>query len=261
MQQPIGQPGGFGQPPGGGFGQPPGGGFGQPPAPPLGQAQPWGPTEALSFAWERLKADPGVTIGAFFVASLLGALPGYILIFIGYGVGLGMGNDAGMVIFSVVSLLGYLVMFVGIAYVTGGIAALSLKIARGESYSFGDVFRGGPFFMPMLGSTFLMALAITAGAMACYVPGVILALGLSLYSYVVVDQKLGAVDSLKRSWELTNGHKLNIFVWWLVMTGVYMLGALACGLGAIVVAPLYAIGNAWIYLKITGQQTAATTAR
>ena len=72
------------------------------------------------------------------------------------------------------------------------------------------------------------SIVVVLGSILCLVPGIIVGLGISQYSYLVVDQGLGGVDALKKSWEMTNGHKMNLFLFGLlaflvVIAGVHRL--------------------------------------
>ena len=50
------------------------------------------------------------------------------------------------------------------------------------------------------------------------------------------------------------GHKVNIFLFGLIGIGVFIAGALACGIGALLVSlPMYWLGMTNIYLRIKGE--------
>jgi uncharacterized membrane protein len=146
------------------------------------------------------------------------------------------------------------------AFMTGGFVTTALKAARGQPTSFGDPFSGGRFFGQMLIALFLTGLLTVIGGIFCLVPGIIVALGLALNSMLIVDQGLSGVDALKRSWEMTKGHKLNLFVFGLIGFCVFLAGALACGIGALLVsAPMGYIAFAHVYLTIKGESVPEPT--
>jgi uncharacterized membrane protein len=205
-----------------------------------------------------MKNFAGVSL-PLFVAVLVAALPG-TLIGIVYGLMasviaqyvdpsfLGVLNGLVQGTSSVIGLL------VG-SYMAGGIASFALKVARGQPVSFGDVFAGGQYFGRMFVAAICASIAVVLGSILCLVPGIIVALGISQYSYLVVDQGLGGVDALKKSWEMTKGHKLNIFVFGLLGILVVIAGYIACILGALLGSvPILTIGAAYIYLRIKGEQ-------
>ncbi len=140
------------------------------------------------------------------------------------------------------------------SYIGGGIVSFSLKVARGQPVQFGDVFAGGQYFGRIFVAALLAAIGVVLGSVLCLVPGIILALGISQYQFLVVDQGLGGVDALKKSWEVTQGHKLNLFIFGLLAIGVVIAGYIACLIGALLVSiPVLAIAAAYIYLSIKGE--------
>ncbi|WP_437797543.1 hypothetical protein [Sorangium sp. So ce693] len=256
---PPGGGGGYGPPPGGGAGwgganpyQPPGGGAGYGSPPGMGGPASWGAGDAASFGWERLKRDPAVLIGAIVVVGLASSVPNGI----GGGIQAALARDAPSAGAAIQFLMQGVALVVG-AYFAGGMNNLLLKVARGEPYSFSDVLGGGRWFLSILGAQLLTGLAVGVGTLLLIVPGVILGLGLSMTTLVIVDKNLGAIDAMKESWRITTGHKGGIFVYGLLACALVLAGVLACCLGTLVAGPVVAIGLAYIYLRLTGQPTAS----
>jgi len=258
--------GGYGGPPGGGggWGSDPGGGgpggFAPPPAgyPPgyspdvgaTGGVQPWSSSEAVSFGWERVKADPATVIGAIFIAMLVGAVPGIICNVAAQAVG----EPA-------IANVGTILNFISGAFMAGGIITFALKVARGQPYSFGDVFGGAPFFLRILACELVLYLGVLLGMVLLIVPGIILSLGWSLAITALVDKNLGPIEALKESWRLTTGHKGDIFLLGLLLLLVTIAGVCACGVGLLVTYPIMYIAITYVYLRLSGQPTAPMTAR
>jgi uncharacterized membrane protein len=217
----------------------------------------WSPMEAMTFAWNALmKNFVGVSL-PIAVAMVVAILPGQI---IGFSYGLTASLVAEYVEPSFIGVLGYLVqattallgLFIN-SYIMGGVLSFALKVARGQPAAFGDVFSGGKYFGKMLVGSVGLYVAIAIGLVLCIVPGYIVALGLSMYGFLIVDQGLPGIDALKKSWQLTNGHKVNIFVFGLLGLLVVIAGALACGIGMLLVSyPMLIIGAAYIYERIKG---------
>jgi len=139
------------------------------------------------------------------------------------------------------------------SFINAGITNFCLKVAKGQAYSFGDVFSGGPFFLSVLVAQFIMSIAVGLGFVLLIVPGVILALGLCMTAPLIVDRNLGPIDALTASWKLTEGNRMNIFVFWLIAVGLSIAGACACLIGMLLVAPVLGIAFMYIYLRLTGQ--------
>ena len=153
------------------------------------------------------------------------------------------------------SLLSSVVSVVSQAYILGGVVQFCLRVARGEKPEFGVVFSGGRYFASMVGASLLYTFGVVFGVMACIIPGLILCVGWIVYSAFVVDKGLGSVDALKASWQATKPYRINIFVFLLLSFLVGLAGVLACCVGALLVSyPVLMIGNAYLYLKLTGEQ-------
>jgi hypothetical protein len=159
-----------------------------------------------------------------------------------------------------VSSVGGIVSVLVSAYMTGGIMATGLKAARGQPVSFGDPFSGGRFFGPMFVGVIANGIAVVLGMILCVVPGIILAFGLCLYPMLIVDQGLSGIDALKKSWEMTKGYKMTIFIVGLLGFFVFVAGALACGIGMLLVSmPMAIIASSYMYLRIKGEPVVEPT--
>jgi len=142
------------------------------------------------------------------------------------------------------------------SFFTAGIMNFSLKVARGAPYAFGDLFAGAPFFLSVLVANLLAAIGVGIGMVFLIVPGVILAIGLSMAIPLIVDRGLGPIDALTQSWKLTDGNKANLFIFGLIAFGLGVAGLCACGVGLLLVTPLLFIAHVYIYLKLSGQPVA-----
>lgn len=217
--------------------------------------------EIIAFGWAALSRDFAGVALPLAVAGLVLWLPGTILGAILGGVQ-GALNASGAMDPTLLSLLSAgtnvissLVSFVVEAYLLGGIVQFALAVARGQKPAFNVVFSGGRYFTPMLGATLLFNFSVSAGAVACLVPGLFVYAGFIAYSAFIVDRGLGAVDSLKASWQATAPYRVNLMIYGLVSILVGLAGILACCVGALLVSfPLLMIGNAYVYLKLIGEQ-------
>lgn len=154
----------------------------------------------------------------------------------------------------------YLISLVAQTYVMGGIVHFALRVARGERPDFGSVFNGGRYFAAMLGGTLLYSLGILVGFGFCIIPGLFLAGCWVCYSAFIVDKGLGPVAALSASWQATAPYRVNAIVYILLSGLVSLAGTVACLIGALLVSfPVLMIGNAYIYLKLTGEQPRLAT--
>ena len=150
---------------------------------------------------------------------------------------------------AVVSLVGNLVQNLVQMYLGIGQAKISVKLARGMPASIGDMFSGGPRFLPVLGGNLLVGLAF----MACIVPGIIVLLFGWPFYYLIIEERAGVIDSFSLGSKITEGNRGTTFVLWMASVGVYLLGICALCLGVFVALPLISVLWATAYLMMSGQ--------
>jgi hypothetical protein len=88
--------------------------------------------------------------------------------------------------------------------------------------------------LPLIGLTILLSIVTTVGFILLIVPGVILYVMLIVSVPVLVEERLGVIDSMGRSRELTRGSRWRIFALLLLFILVYFI--LAALLGLLVVS-------------------------
>jgi len=130
---------------------------------------------------------------------------------------------------------------------------LYLRSAQGKKPSVGEIMSElGSKFFPLLGLLILMGLIIVGGLVLLIVPGIIFIGWFVLAPYVLIDQKLGIIDSLKKSKELSKGYFGAIWTVLLVSVLISIFG----GFGAIgmiiayVLAFMYSVALAIRYEEL-----------
>ena len=68
-----------------------------------------------------------------------------------------------------------------------------------------------PFVLPIIGLSILQSFAVGFGFILLIIPGFIVLAGLSLSAQTLVIERIGVTDAMKRSWELSKGHRMQIF--------------------------------------------------
>jgi ABC-type amino acid transport system permease subunit len=134
-----------------------------------------------------------------------------------------------------------------------GQSQIALKLARGQPAEFGDLFQGGPRFLPVLGVSILYGVAVFVGTLACIVPGILLALMFWPCYYLVVEQRSKVFGSFSLASQITEGNKGTTFVLALLGIGINLLGLLALCIGLLFSAPLVVMIFATAYLMMSGQ--------
>jgi hypothetical protein len=137
--------------------------------------------------------------------------------------------------------------------VSYGTSWVYLKAVRGEPFRAQDIFFAYQSFGNILLANVLVFLIVGAGFVMLIIPGIIFACKLSFVPYLVMDEKMEAVDAVRKSWNLTNGHTGTIF---LMVVAAFFVGlcGLICFIVGIIPAGIWiSLAFAAIYLTVAGK--------
>jgi hypothetical protein len=216
--------------------------------------QPWSVGEALGVGWDALKVH-GVTLVLTYVVA---GLPGFAINQVANQITKGYQDPSDpMAVFQepgfwAVTFGFSIPTMIIAAFFQGGLIKIWLAAARGQTPQFGDLFTGGRTFLSILGFGIVTQLVALFTGWMLLIPLIIWACGMSLAEYYMVDEGLGMMAAISKSWNATRGHKINIFVFGLAAFGVGVLGALACCIGLLAAYPIISVAMALIYTRISG---------
>jgi phage FluMu protein Com len=204
--------------------------------------------------WAIFKEQWPACLSAWIIVLMLNFAITYGVIFFGTVVGqIFFGPKIARVFAHMSNLISQLVsIWIGI-----GAAIYFLKIARGQTPELSDLFKGGPYYIPILSTVILFLLIVYGGMLLLIVPGVIFALMFSQVYYLVLDRQLPVLEAFGLSRTLTRGNKATLFLIWLACAGISLLALIPCCLGFFIVGPFFALMFPVIYLSITGQPIAS----
>ena len=100
-------------------------------------------------------------------------------------------------------------------------------------------------------SSILYALIICVGLGLLIIPGIYLALRLQFFTAIIVEEDGGILESLRRSWEITKGQAMPLFLVFLTMVGISIVGFLLFIVGIFVAIPLTYMMYAYTYRKLS----------
>lgn len=105
-----------------------------------------------------------------------------------------------------------LISLVFYAIAQAGALFVALDWLAGETPSFaGAAQRAASRLVGIIVASILFYLAMAVGFLLCFVPGFIAIAGFGLVIPALLAERLGPIDAMRRSWELTKGHRLLIF--------------------------------------------------
>ena len=115
-----------------------------------------------------------------------------------------------------------------------GIKYAYLKAARGgENIEVRDMFSFTANYINCVFASLLSGFIIGIGVVFLIIPGIIFACKLAFVPYLVIDKKMDAVAAIKASWDMTNGHTVDIFVMGLLAIPICIIGFIAFFIGII----------------------------
>jgi hypothetical protein len=146
-------------------------------------------------------------------------------------------SSAGAIRSGIVFIVSVILYFVGQAVILYG----AFQAMRGRNVIIGDaVGRAFSRFLSLLGISILVFLGVAVGMMLLVIPGIMLALRWAVAVPACVVENKGPLDSMRRSAELTKGHRWKIFGMWVLLVilaiVIVIIASVLAGLG-VVAAP------------------------
>ncbi len=210
-------------------------------------------------AKDRLRAGSGNVILVLFLAGLLGGSSSSLLTF---HFNFQMSSDSlsldlphsfiaiftGVLLLIAAAGILYTLFFANVLEV--GVQGWCLRYARGEYPPIGEFFCGFRLYLPAFKTMLLRDLFLFLWSLiTCGIMGVVKGLAYSMTGYILCENpNLSPSRALQMSDILTNGAKMDLFVFELSYIGWALLSTLTCGiLGILYVNPYRATAHAGIY--------------
>lgn len=128
-----------------------------------------------------------------------------------------------------------------------------LKVARGQTAKFSELFGGANLFLPVLGASLLFSLALLLGLAAAIAPGFIVILVWWSSFTFVVDRKSGILESFAQAARISRNNWWTTFVMILISVGIFAIGCFVFCIGILPAAPLISMLWSVAYLMMSGQ--------
>ncbi len=134
-----------------------------------------------------------------------------------------------------------------------GLTYYILKFIRKDNPEINDLWSQFSRFIPIVMTGLLATLAILLGFLLLIIPGIILAMGLTMFQYILADPEykdLENVAVLKESWRLMKGYKSDYLMFQFSFIGWSLLVLITFGIAAIYVVPYVTTATALYYEKL-----------
>ena len=197
-------------------------------------------SEAIHFGWNTMKSNLGFFIGLLIFVFLFTSLSSIIA---------AKATEANIFL----GIIFYIADFSLSILISIGLVKIALRFCDNEKGRFADLFSQYPLFPQYLVGSILYGLIVFAGTILLIIPGIIWGIQFCFYDYFIVDKGLGPIEALKRSSAITRGVKWDLFVFFLVLSGINLLGALCLLIGLFVTIPTTMVALAFVYRKLMAQ--------
>lgn len=248
-----------------------------PPTFQAGGPGPWQIGDTLNASWKAFANAWAPLVFAPILIGLVMALPIFVIMGIWIAPALG---DIRMLqaqlqdpMLNTIILGWNLISVPAYAFLQPGIVKMRLCAVRNEPVQFGDLFSGGPHFLPMLWlqalmsgpGIFMTALGVAgryAGVMALvslsgFLANVVLfallvfqALGLAFAEYFIVDRNQGVMESLKNAWALPGGDRGSVLGYFVIVGLIAVGGMMCCALPGLVTMPYAGVCAAMLFTRL-----------
>lgn len=263
-------------PPGWGYPPPPQGGWAPPPQggwapPPPGYGAP-GPSysigDALTWAWQKFARNAVPLL----VATLVFGLLLIVLNMLSSQLLQAVSPEASTVTEIGDSLLesttraisgagiAALILSSLVQIVVSGVVASAyygglVDIANGQPVTVGSFFRPRNVVSVVIASL-IVGILTGIGVVLCILPGLLVTVFTLFSTVAIVDRNLSPIDGIKASIDITKAHFGKVLLAWLMSVALLAVGALLCGVGLLVTAPLAYLFVVYTYRTLSGGSVA-----
>ena len=193
-------------------------------------------SEVFGTSWKYTKSQIWVLVGLFIGYFILSSI---ISMF-------GMPAQGSMVGNIIVSLISAVI---SCAFMLGYIKNL-FQTMDGEEPQFSAYGQQSRKIVTYFIASVIMGIVVTIGIFLLIVPGIYLAIRLQFYSAYIVEEDCGIIESLQKSWDLTKGQAMPLFLLALAMIGIAIVGCILFFVGLFVAIPLIYMMQCYAFRKL-----------
>ncbi len=193
-------------------------------------------SEVCSTSWQRLKAQiwvlSGLLIGMTIISFTLSAFA--------------MPMQKSVVGTIVINLISCIISCIfALGYMKNIFQALD-----GEEPQFSAYGQQARKIITYFVANLFMGIIVLFGICLFVIPGLYLAIRLQFFTAFIVEEDAGIMESLKRSWEITRGQGMPLFLLMLAMIGFILLGLIILGIGVFVAIPFIYMMYGYVFRKL-----------
>lgn len=220
--------------------------------------------EAIAFGWKTMNDNLGFFIVLMLIVFAITGIPSIVSNL----------TKESMPSFS--GLMTFISQLLGI-FIAPGMIKIYLNVHDGQPARYEDIFAYSYLFLRYLGASLLVTLVVVSALILSLLPiflvkylhlpdfwvvvilfvimlaAIIFTIRLQFFGYFIVDQDAGAIESIKKSYVLTEGlmGQLIIFIFLIILINV--AGALCLLIGLFATIPATTLAVTYVYRKLTAE--------
>ncbi len=129
---------------------------------------------------------------------------------------------------------------------------VAFKLIKNQETSFGDLFKGFQYFIPLVLASLLSGIFIILGMALLIIPGIYLAIAYSFVNQLIIDRNLGFWQAMETSRKIITKQWFSFLGLVLILSLINIVGLIPVGLGLFVTVPLTICTLAVAYDDIVG---------
>ncbi|MBT3233030.1 MAG: hypothetical protein HN356_09455 [Calditrichaeota bacterium] len=203
------------------------------------------PSVAASFekAWKLLWSNIGILLLTWIVVSAI-ALAGQLIFTL-----LSTTPAYGEPLYWQLASFVFSVLIIG--PLEAGILFVMIRISRGQNARVRDAFEGFNHYGSVILLTILFMVILFGGFLLLIVPGIFFMIRLYFAPFLLIEKRMGAIDAIKGSWELTKGRFGQMLLLIIISIPVIIGGLLALLVGLIPAAFWVSLAFTVFYSQLT----------
>lgn len=199
--------------------------------------------EAISFAWNRVKGD------IWFYIQLA-----FIMIAVYWGLDVVKGpfeeNKGLYMLISFILWMPALVMNMGVI-------GVALDEYDEKEKSFSSLYAYASLLKNRFICSVLSMIMVIIGFIFFIIPGIIFMVKLQFAGKLLVDKKMGPIEAMQNSWNLTKGMNFSLLIFLGMMIGINLIGLMSFFVGVLVTLPITILAHTYVYRELVKQSQLA----
>jgi|GEM_PF-46342 len=181
--------------------------------------------EVYSTSWKSLKEQIWVIVGIYIAFAIVSSVLSLVLM------PAQTSSKVGSIIITVITVIISLIF-------TLGFMKNLFQALDGEEPQFSAYGKQAHKILTLFVASLIYAIVVTIGLCIIIVPGIYLALRLQFFQAAIVEEDAGITSSLRRSWSITKGEVMHLFLLFLLQIAITIIGLCILIVGIFVAAPL-----------------------